>query len=383
MREKISVLYCYPNYPSHETYGNVENVWLRHIEILRESGFDVLPFCLSLNPPSYAIPFPVLDRLWKTGDKDLLDLYARLELALECRNVLLNATGLNLHPDFVRQLKVITVFQFNDDPESSNLHSKHVASSYDLALVGNIAEVETYRSWGVENVEWMPIGLQPNLYDKFMSFEEVFSVNRDIDQFMMIDKLSKWRKNRLDRLGEIYPNADFYGRGWAKGYLPAEHEISYLLRAKISPNLHNSTGPINYRTFYAPANGALLICDNKKHLGEIFKLGEEAVGFDSLDECVQLIDYYLNNESERIRIAKNGYLRVMKDYTEVAVFERTLKAIEALIRKQSIQLKEGCISNQIVLNYINKNRIIFKFRKAKYIFFDVLIRVRSRFTKLV
>lgn len=382
MKEKFSILYCYPNYPSKETYGDVETIWLKHIKELRDSGFDVMPFCLSLKPPSYAIPFPLLDRLWKSGDKGLMKLYSNLELALEGRNVLLNATGLNLHPDFVSKLNVFTVFQFNDDPENSNLHSRHVASSYDLSLVGNIAEVETYKKWGVKNVEWMPIGLQPNLYDKSMSFDEVFSTNRDIEQFMMIDKLSKWRKDRLDILSKIYPKADFYGRGWEKGYIPANQEISYLLRTKISPNFHNSTGPINYRTFYAPANGALLICDNKNHLGQIFELGEEAVGFDSLEEYAQLVDFYLNNESERLKIAKKGYLRVMKDYTEVAVFNRTLKAIEYVIQKKSIQLQKSKASNPIVLKYSNENRTSFHYHKAKFYLFDLYKIIRSKLARL-
>jgi hypothetical protein len=376
------ILYCYPNYPSSNTYGDVEKIWLNHIAELNNQGFDAKPFCLSLNPPSYAIPFPKLDRLWKTGDKELLRLYERLEYALMDRNVLLNSTGLNLHPEFVEKLSVFKVFQFNDDPESSDLHSKYMAKSYDLSLVGNIAEVKTYKSWGVENVEWMPIGLRPGLYNKSLGFDQTFSFERDIDLFMMIDKESKWRKERLKMLGEAFPYGEFYGKGWEKGYLPPSKEISYLLRSKISPNLHNSTGPINYRTFYTPANGALLICDNKSNLGKIFKLGEEAIGFDSIEECVELINHFLANELERESIARNGYLRVMKDYTEIAVYKRTLSSIENVILNRR-EILENKSKENIVINYSKNKSIVFLFSKLYFYFQDFSRRVFIKISRVL
>ncbi len=64
-----------------------------------------------------------------------------------------------------------------------------------------------------------------------------------------------------------------------------------MQRTRVGINIHNSTGPINFRTFYLPANGVLQICDNKSHLGRIFELGREVVGYQEIAEAIELCRY--------------------------------------------------------------------------------------------
>jgi spore maturation protein CgeB len=47
----------------------------------------------------------------------------------------------------------------------------------------------------------------------------------------------------------------------------------------------------------------------------LFKENEDIVYFDSLDECVSKINYYSSNDEERIRIANNGYKKVIANHT--------------------------------------------------------------------
>ncbi|HWI41888.1 MAG TPA: glycosyltransferase, partial [Verrucomicrobiae bacterium] len=281
----LKILYGYSWFES-DAYGNVKELNEGYYRQLNQAGFDVEGFCLTVDPPAPCLTWDLLDKRWRMGDRRLLSMYERLERALEGKHVLINGSGINLHPEFVAQLPVFTVFQCFDDPENSHNLSRPVAAAYDLCMVGNIAEVETYRSWGVKAAEWSPLGLQPTIYDPTLTYDRILFGERDLDIFMMADRLSPWRKERLDRLAAAFPDGHFYGRGWPRGYLPNDREMQYLQRAKIGPNLHNSTGPINYRTFYLPANGVLQICDNKSHLGEIFELGTEAVGFDTVEECI-------------------------------------------------------------------------------------------------
>ena len=336
----LKILYGYPWYVS-EAHGDFQKRLLPYLAHLRQTGFDVEGFCLTLNPPGsdLNLDFKELDKKWSIGDKTLLRMYEKLEKALEGKNVFINSTGINLHPDFVKTLPVFTVFQCNDDPESSSNLSKPVAASYDLCLVGNIAEVDTYRGWGVKNAEWAPVGLLPAFYDSTLTYDKILNGERDIDLFMMVDRLyTPGRKERLDKLAKAFPGAHFYGRGWERGYLPNHLELEYLRRAKIGPNVHNSTGPINYRTFYLPANGVMQICDNKSHLNGIFELGTEVVGFDTIDECIELCKYYLSHDDERRQIAANGWKRAVKDYNEVAVFNRAINNIKKYF---TIQNKTG------------------------------------------
>jgi spore maturation protein CgeB len=340
----LTILYGYPWFSS-EAYGNVRDRNLAHFDKLNQAGFSVEGFCLTLNPPGPCLTFKELDRKWRWGDRQLLHMYEKLEHALEGKDVLINGSGINLHPEFISKLHVFTVFQCFDDPENSENLSKPAAAAYDLCLVGNIAEVETYRTWGVKYAEWVPMGLRPPLYDPSLTYDEILSSDRDIDLFMMLDRSYQWRKDRLDKLEAAFPNAHFYGRGWPRGYLATGKEREYLRRAKIGPNIHNSTGPINGRTFYLPGNGVLQICDNKSYLGRIFELGKEVVGFDTIEECIDLCKYYLDHDEERRVIAANGWKRAVADYTEVAVFKRNVDLFNKLIVLKQKKVMTGCNSH--------------------------------------
>lgn len=373
----MRILYGYPWYPSVE-YGNVQNLELGYIRLLREAGYDVDGFCLSLHPPAYALKFPQLDALWRKRDRKLLRLYDDLLQKLEKFDVLINAAGINLHPEFVETLPVVTVFGCNDDPESSERLSRPVAAAYDLCLVGNIAEVETYMRWGAKKAIWHPLGLRQPMAsaDIALSREQILSGERDINIFMMAERQSPWRRSRFNVLEQAFPDGYFFGAGWKKGYLPRGQEQKWLQRTKIGPNIHNSTGPINFRTFYLPANGVLQICDNKRYLGEIFDLGEEVAGFDTIAECVDLCRYYLAHDEERRRVAANGWKRVMRDYTEEKVFERAVRAIIPIwMQKKNMPQKDP------LPPLVSRNHVI----RSTYDVFDALRKtlrhIRKRLKK--
>lgn len=302
---------------------------------LRDAGFDVEGFCLTLNPPGPALGFRELDDRWKRGDRELLSMYERLESRLDGKDVLLNESGINLHPRFVERLGVFTVYQCFDDI-GGGLHpdlTAPAAHAYDLCLTGNAAEVDTYKQAGIRNVEWTPLGLFPGTYDETLTFEAIIAEPRDIDLFMLIDRLSPHfdRPARLQVLAEAFPNAHFYGKGWPRGFLPDGRQLELLRRAKIGPNVHLKTGPLNFRTYQLPANGVMQICDNKSHLRAVFEPGREIVGFDTMAECVDLCRYFLAHDEERRLIAANGWKRAVTQYNEVAVFQSKVNAISRYI----------------------------------------------------
>jgi 2-polyprenyl-3-methyl-5-hydroxy-6-metoxy-1,4-benzoquinol methylase len=80
--------------------------------------------------------------------------------------------------------------------------------------------------------------------------------------------------------------------------------------------------------FTLPAFGILQICDNKTGLSQIFRLGEEVIGFDSIPEAIELTEFYLKNEDERCRIAANGFNRYWLDYHTIAIWNRIRMQIE-------------------------------------------------------
>ncbi len=332
----VKILY---GYPSNEGYNNRKGLTeqrLLHIDRLAQAGFEVKPFCMNFTPELPVLTFVQMDKLWRLKNKHLIALYNRFLEAVEDCHAFYNSVGVNFHPEFIEAIPQYTVFGCNDDPESSDLLSKPVAASYNMCAVGNIAEIETYKSWGVKNVVWQPMGFSPTMFDANLTYEKILQGERDIDLSMVIDKLSRYRRHRMEIIDQAFPNAHFYGRGWQRGYLPQGQEVPLMQKTKIGINIHNSTGPINTRLYYLPANGVLQICDNKHHLAQVYKLNEEVIGFDNVEECIELCNYYLLHDEERRQIAAQGWKRALADYNEVAVFNRLVENIEANIIPDNI-----------------------------------------------
>ncbi len=338
---------------------------------LRQHGFLVDGFVLTLDPPGPRIWGSDLDRLWSKGDVKLLNMYEELARHLENYDVLVNYNGINLHPEFVQTLPTYNVYSCFDDPESSEFLSRPVAAAYDLAMVGNIAELDTYRSWGVKNVAWWPNGFHPEDCDTSLTMEKIINGSRDVSLTLLCERSTNWRSSRLEKFTSAFPAGSYYGKGWPSGFLPEKDRIPLLQRTKIGPNFHNSTGPVNSRTYVLPANGVMQICDNKSSLGRIYELDKEAVGFDTIEEAIDLCKYYLAHDQERREIAAAGWERVNKDYNEVAVFNMLIENI----LKHKIADKKTSTSSTLVVDAIRK-------RKNKFIVRIFLLRIKNWLEKL-
>lgn len=328
----MRILLGYSYYEYEVDVKATVDAWLGR---LRAQGFAVESFCLTLRAPGPRLIWRQLDERWRRGDLTLLRMYEQLAKRLEQFDVLLNWNGINLHPEFIRQLPSFNVFGCFDDPEASADLSEPVAAAYDLCMVGNIAELETYRRWGVKEVRFWPMGFRLEDYNQTLTKDDILTGKRPVDVAMLCERTSPLRRARLDRFTAAFPQGEYYGSGWPKGFLPETERVPLLQRSKIGINIHNSTGPINYRTYYLPANGVMQICDNKSHLGQIFELNKEVVGFDTMDEAVDLCRYYLAHDEERRQIAAAGWERALRDYNEVAVFGLVEKYVRQVQRPAS------------------------------------------------
>jgi hypothetical protein len=334
---RILLGFSYYSHPSMDIKTWIDG-WLGR---LRESGIQVDSFPLTLNPPAHQLYWSQLDDLWRKRDETLLQMHERLARTLENYDVFVNWNGINVHPEFIQQLPTFNVYGCFDDPEASEILSKPVAWAYDLAMVGNIAELDTYRSWGVREVRHWPLGFFATDYDPTLTAEKILTGNRDVDMALLCERETNYRAERLNRFTAAFPTATYYGKGWPNGFLPENQKVPLYQRTKIGPNFHNSTGPINFRTFILPANGVMQICDNRSHLAKLFELGEEAVGFDTVDEAIDLCRYYLEHDNERRRIAAAGWERAVRDYNEIATFRLLVTYVNELLLDRQQQKKKS------------------------------------------
>lgn len=365
------VLYIYPVEEGYNNRKGLSHSRLAHINRLISKGFDIKPYGMQAHP---RLNFYQVDALWKFRSASLFKLYYDILSNLEGCDVLYNSTGLIIHPSFLETLKQITVLGFNDDPESSNGFSKPMARYYDLCAIGNIAEVDKYYDWGAKKVIWQPMGVLDSEYDIQLRPSDIDFNARQVDLVMIIDKLSRQRRERMVEIEKAFPHGHFYGRGWKRGYLKEGIEVELLQQSRIGLNFHNSTGPINRRTFYLPANGVMQICDNRSHLGRIFELGKEVIGFDTIQECIDLTRYYISHLDEANEIAINGWQRVTTDYNETTIFVRLLREIEEIeILKDSLTTnfaeRSSIVGSLVADAYINTLSKYSSARKKFYSFF--------------
>jgi hypothetical protein len=325
--KKIKTLLIYQVYRA-----GIDKFYEAHIHHLREHGFDIEGFCITIDPPNSRLSYSCLDKLWKENDKRLFNIYEQLISATRNKDVTVLYNGANLHPEFLPQLKTFNAYMCFDDPESSDNLSKPVARFFDVCFVGNIACLNLYQSWGCKNVFFRPLGyFQTHLSSKNITENEILQRHNEVDVCLFCERVSEWRKERLDYLYQNISNLYARGKGWPSGWVSDEVMLEIYSKAKMGINLHNSTGPINLRTYVLPANGVMQICDNKYFLGHIFELGKEVIGYNDIQEVPELVKFYLTHEDERKKIAVAGWKRATNDYNEVSVWKKQMEQIRELI----------------------------------------------------
>jgi len=90
-----------------------------------------------------------------------------------------------------------------------------------------------------------------------------------------------------------------------------------LACSKVTVNHHGDLFPYanNQRLYEATGLGALLLTDWKENLSEMFEPGQEVVTYRSVDECANLLRYYLEHDVEREAIAAAGRRRTLEQHT--------------------------------------------------------------------
>jgi spore maturation protein CgeB len=72
---------------------------------------------------------------------------------------------------------------------------------------------------------------------------------------------------------------------------------------------------VNQRVFDVPACGGFVLSDYQGDMDTFFEVGREAVCFSTIEEAVDLAGYYLEDETERLKIAEAGRRRVLSEHT--------------------------------------------------------------------
>jgi spore maturation protein CgeB len=110
-----------------------------------------------------------------------------------------------------------------------------------------------------------------------------------------------WDKNIELHKNLTIHNKVLIGKEYAKALSCAKISLCFL--RKMNRDLHTS------RSMEIPACGGFMIAERTNEHLALFEEDKEAVYFDTNEELLKKVKYYLKNEEERKKIAKAGYER--------------------------------------------------------------------------
>lgn len=313
-----------------------------HAEISKIQDVDFKYFSFNhgsgLVPNDY-ITAQRLDDLYNSENPALMKLYSDVEAII--LNQKINAIlvdNLNpYHPEFLKKLNIYKIRRTTDGPSIAYDRDIPFYHAFDMIFYHcpayskdlNMAEKLDY--CGVKDKYFWPLAAFDKMYDSRKSEEDIFSLNRSVNiafvgglypsKMNLVASLKKryGRDFRLHGLTgwkrNLYFNLKYKFPGWVSP-LQFDEYVPLYEKTKIGINAHLGGKYLvgNYRMFDLPANGIMQISDGGEYLKEFFKVGEEIESYDSEDELIEKIDYYLKNDVAREKIARAGYRRVMRDY---------------------------------------------------------------------
>jgi len=100
-------------------------------------------------------------------------------------------------------------------------------------------------------------------------------------------------------------------------YILLEEKSKVFYSSKINLNtLHyGEVDAGNCRLFEVAGSGGFQICDRKEEIANYFEENKEIVCFDTIDELIEKIEYYLKHQDEAEIIANNAHKRALNEHT--------------------------------------------------------------------
>ena len=230
-------------------------------------------------------------------------------------------SGERFFPPGVEDLPIPTACWLGD------VHLGHwredVAQFFDVVFVAHRDYVAHYRKIvGHEQVYWLPWYV-PDLVRPVSQVDRIYEVG-----FVGSNARPHRRTPRAQRLRLLAQHFRMNDRS-----VPVDHaELARVYsQSKIVVNI-TINGDINLRLFEGTACGALLLTDSRANgIEQLFDLGHEVIVYDSDQELLAQINYYLAHDAERQQIAEAGQQRCLNDHTFLRRAEQLLSHLNGPI----------------------------------------------------
>lgn len=207
---------------------------------------------------------------------------------------------------------------------ASPLPSLENVRAFDLIITSFPHYIDRLRNLGIKS-EYLKIGFEPRVLKKVkikprrfdVTFIGSFSPHHGsgtklLETVAQAIPIHIWGHG-MHYLSPASPiHRHYHGQAWG---LPMYEKLA---ASKIVVNRHISVAEDyanNMRLYESTGMGAMLITDEKKNIGELFKVGKEIVTYRDTDDLIKKVRYYLKHPTKRQAIAKAGQARTLSEHT--------------------------------------------------------------------
>lgn len=283
--------------------------------------------------------FPALKKLVNLVKPDLAITLVALKLPIQI-------------VQWLKEQGVTTAVWFTEDPYFMD-RTKVLFPHFDFVFTIDYAALEYYHKNGHPHAYHLPLATEPKVF-KPKQVESKYCSDLCIvgfpypDRVKYIQLLLQKTKYKILLVGrwkqKLYRFIHYSSLRIHEGWVEPSIAANYYNGAKIVLNTHrphnlvqnqNQLGiigkSINNRTFDVASCGSFQLIEFKEDLPDHFIEKEEIVSFHQYQDLVEKINFYMNNEEERIRIGSNAKERALKEHT----FEHRLTKMINIIKGSS------------------------------------------------
>jgi len=219
----------------------------------------------------------------------------------------------------------------------------------DLLLLSNSGQFDMYRSAGIEHVAYLPQGCDTEKYRPVPSAPDQF---RSDVAFIGSPSRGNGRLDLLDMIDKEF-NLKIWGPNWGEDgrrfRALFEQHVFPQQYARICRGARIILGCdaaqdlalcFSNRVWLTLGCGGFYLTNNVPELETLFENHRHLVWYNSPEECLELIRYYLPREEERRRIAQAGLELVRSRHTYVHRAHELMELVDQL-RKEQHREKTG------------------------------------------
>jgi hypothetical protein len=189
------------------------------------------------------------------------------------------------------------------------------------------------------NTFWLPLACDPEIHKRDQT-----------DKVYEVGFVGHWQRppDRLKLLNLL--SRDFMMNDFRRYFRPEEMARIYT-RCKIVFN-KPVNGDLNMRVFEAMACGSLLVTQRIQNgQEELFHEGEHLVTYNSDEEAVEMVRYYLDHSEERERIAEQGYQEAVSKHTYRHRAQKMLETVSQQDFRPAAPIRD-MKPEQVLRNYL-------------------------------